>query len=253
MNGFVPFFKKEITATLRTGKFYILLGVLVLFALMSPPLARFTPEILRLGGLEGMLELPDPTILDSWAQFYSNLGQMGILALLLIYGSILSGEKSKGTLILPFTHGLSRQATLLAKYLITLIGWTLGFVLSAVVNQLLSLVLFPAESVDFLLGGLASFWLVGVFLLSLIPLSSVLFKGSFGGLAIPGGVLFVLLVLLAFPDLVSFNPLLLGSTPLYVMMGVEEWTKLLPALVTSLVGSVAALAAALVLFRRASL
>jgi ABC-2 type transport system permease protein len=253
MNGFAPFFRKEITQTLRTGKFYILLAVLVLFAMMSPPLARFTPEILNLAGVDGLLALPAPVALDSWGQFYSNIGQMGILALLLVYGGILSSEKSKGTLVLPLTHGLSRTTVLLSKYLMTLIGWTLGFVAAALINYGYTLYLFPGEAVDFLVGGLVCFWLAGVFLLSLIPLSSVLVKGSFGGLAIPGGVLLLMLVLMVFPDLFNFNPILLTSMPLSIMAGSVEWNVLLPAIITSIVASVAALIAAIVFFRRSSL
>ncbi|MDR3053110.1 MAG: hypothetical protein LBU48_04550 [Coriobacteriales bacterium] len=253
MNGFLPFLKKEITQTLRTYKLLILVLVLVSFAVMSPALARFTPEILQLSGIEGMIALPAPVALDSWIQFYSTTSQMGILALMLIYGGILSGEKSKGTLVLPLTHGLSRSAALLAKYLVSVGGWTVSLALAALVNHLYTLYLFPGEEVAFVLGGLASFWLCGVFLLSLVPLSSVLVKGSFGGLALPGGVLFTLLVLMIFPDLFSFNPLLLASSPLQVMAGVDEWTILLPALITSAVTSAVAVAAAMVLFRRSSL
>jgi ABC-2 type transport system permease protein len=253
MNGFVPFLKKELTQTLRTYKLPIILVVLVLFAMMSPPLAKFTPEILRLSGLEGTFELPAPAALDSWGQFYSNISQMGILVLLLVYGNMLSSEKSKGTLVLPLTHGLSRTAVLIAKYLVSLGGWTLGFALAALINHLYTLYLFPGEDVSFLLGGLAGFWLCGVFLLSLIPVSAVLIKGSFGGLAIPGGVLFVLLVLMIFPDLFSFNPLLLTSTPLQVMAGVAEASVLVPAVVFAAAGSIVALVAAIVLFKRAPL
>jgi ABC-2 type transport system permease protein len=166
---------------------------------------------------------------------------------------MLSSEKSKGTLVLPLTHGLSRTAVLIAKYLVSLGGWTLSFVLAALINHLYTLYLFPGEEATFLLGGLAGFWLCGVFLLSLIPASAVLVKGSFGGLAVPGGVLFVLLVLMIFPDLFSFNPLLLTSIPLQVMAGIAEASVLIPAAVFAAVASIVALLAAIVLFKRASL
>lgn len=252
MNAFIPFLKKEVTHTLRTYKLLILLVVFLLLALMSPSLAKFTPEIMEIAGI-GALEMPAATALDSWGQFYGNVSQMGILALLLVYGGSLSSERSHGTLVLPLTHGLSRTAVVLAKGVVALGAWTLAFVLAAVVNYSYTLYLFPGETVSFLLGGLTCFWLCGVFLLSLVPLSAVLVKGSFGGLALPGIVLFVLLILLAFPGMFTFNPLLLTSKPLEVMAGAAEASKLLPALITASLVSVGSVVAALLLFKRSAL
>jgi ABC-2 type transport system permease protein len=256
MNGAIAFLSKELLETFRTHRFWIVLGVFLLLGFMNAPLAKYTPQILELAGatdMLGELAIPQPTALDAWAQFYGNVGQMGILALLLICGGMLSGEKSKGTLVLPLTKGLGRTGIVLVKFAVASLLWTLAVVVATVVSWLCTELLFSGETVKHLFMGVALFWLFGEFLLALIPLSSVLFRGTMSGLIIPGFVLFVLLVLTAFPDLFFWNPCLLAINGIGLMDGAIKPSELLvPALVAAVV-AVAALVAAIVRFKHAPL
>ena len=83
----------------RTKRLLVVVAVFVLFGLMSPLIAKFTPELLRtIEGAEQFADLiPEPTSTDAITQYIKNLTQFGfILAVLLGMGAI-AGEKEKGT------------------------------------------------------------------------------------------------------------------------------------------------------------
>ncbi|MDR0514839.1 MAG: hypothetical protein LBG81_06740 [Coriobacteriaceae bacterium] len=256
LNGFTAFLAKELTQILRTQRLLIVAVVFLLLGLMNAPLAKFTPEILELAGGSELASLgiilPEPTAFEAWAQFFSNVGQMGVLTILLVCGSALSGERKQGTLVLPLTKGLGRVGVVLVKFLGTSLLWTAGFLVAVFSSIIYTIMLFPGESVDNLVLGLASFWLFGEFLIALIPLSSTLVKGSMGGLVLPGGLLFLMLVLGSFPDLFFYSPMQLFNNGISVMSGESLDKLLVPALVA--VGiALAALVAAVIRFRRVEL
>ncbi|MCL1796925.1 MAG: ABC transporter permease [Eggerthellaceae bacterium] len=256
MNGFGAFFSKEIVQTLRSFRLLIVVGIFILLGLMNAPMAKFTPQILELAGvgeLTGAMGLAEPTALDAWMQFFGNVAQMGILAILLICGAALSGEKSKGTLVLPLTKGLGRAGVILAKYLVATLLWALGMLVAALVSWALTLAIFPGENFPNLVFSIAMLWLFGQFLLSLIPLSSVLFKGSMSGLIIPGAILFILLILTSFPDLFFWNPALLATGGANILMEAKEPLDYLVAGIVSLVTIVGAPLVAILVFRKTSL
>lgn len=53
---------------------------------------------------------------DAWKQFYKNISGVGFSAFIILSGSCLSNEYSKGTFVLIATKGLSRKSVILAKY-----------------------------------------------------------------------------------------------------------------------------------------
>ncbi|MDR1358678.1 MAG: ABC transporter permease subunit, partial [Coriobacteriales bacterium] len=134
MNGFLAFLSKEALLLIRSQRVLITFLVFALLGVMNAPLAYYTPEILKLAGagdLADTMGLADPTALEAWTQYFGNVGQMGILAALLLCGSLLSGEKSKGTLVLPLTKGLGRSGVIIAKFIAMSALWTLGLLVSA--------------------------------------------------------------------------------------------------------------------------
>jgi ABC-2 type transport system permease protein len=237
-------------------RLFIIVAVFLLLGLMNAPLAKFTPQILEMagvGGLTGVGAMPEPQSLDAWIQFISNVGQMGVLTILLVCGGVLSGERSRGTLILPLTRGLGRTGVVLVKFLVSSALWTTGILIAALTSWFYTELLFPGSTVENLAWMILFFWFFGEFLLALIPLSSVLIRGSMSGLIIPGGVLFILLVLSAFPDLFFWNPLLLVSD----VMGLLIETKtpadfLAPCLCAAFVAT-GSLLAALLRFKKSAI
>ena len=255
MNGFAAFLSKELTQVLRNKQLFIVAAVFLLLGLMNAPLAKYTPLILELAGMGDFgdsLGMSEPQAFDAWAQFVSNMGQMGVLAILLVCGGTLSGEKSKGTLILPLTRGLGRMGVVLIKFLVISALWTIGFLIAALSSLAYTALLFPGDTATNLAWMLFLFWLFVEFLLALVPLSSVLFKGSMSGLIIPGGVLFILLVLTAFPDLFAWNPMLLGTSGINVMAGIKEPIDFLAPGLCAVIAAIASVTVAVVHFRKAA-
>lgn len=79
MKDIYYFTKKELLEVWRTKRLLILLVVFIIFGILSPLMAKLTPEILKSSfGSEVQLTIPEPTSIDSWVQFYKNITQMGI-------------------------------------------------------------------------------------------------------------------------------------------------------------------------------
>ena len=132
MKAFWAFTKKELTEYYRTAKIMILMVVFLLFGMMNPVLAKFTPEIIKAAGLD--LNLPDPTAMDSWAQFFKNVGQMGLIIVVIVFSGIMANEFSKGTLINILTKGLKRKTVILSKFTVASCLWALSYLLCFVVT-----------------------------------------------------------------------------------------------------------------------
>lgn len=223
MRGFLAFTKKEFLEQLRTYKWLIFLAVFFLFGLMSPLLAKLTPDILSsmdMGGIQ--LNLPEPTVMDAYSQYFKNMTQMGVVVVLLVFGSILSNELIKGTLVNILAKGMSRTAVLLSKYTAAIILWSAGFLLSAATNYGYTVYLFKNASVPNLVFSMFCLWLFGCFIIALILLSSVAAAGSFGGLILSAVTLIILLMVNIFPKAEKFNPVTLVSKNTALLNGTNK-------------------------------
>jgi ABC-2 type transport system permease protein len=106
VNHFHVFFKKELRESVRTHRLLIILTIFFMFGVMNPLTAKLTPDLLAKFLPEGMIiELPVPSSLDSWAQFFKNVTQMGLIVVLLVFSGILANEITQGTLINLLTKG----------------------------------------------------------------------------------------------------------------------------------------------------
>ncbi len=234
MKGYIAFTKKEFIEQLRTYRVLILLSVFFVFGLMSPLLAKLLPEMLSGMDLQGMIiMIPEATAIDAYAQFFKNITQMGIIVILLVFGGVISNELTKGTLINVLAKGLRRHTVILAKYTAILSLWTVTLVFASLVNQGYTMFMFDTSSISNLVFSKFCLWLFGAFLLSLIILSSVLARGSFGGLILTVVVLGGLLILDFFPKLEKVNPVYLSSHNLELLTGgLKMADTFLPVMVT---------------------
>jgi ABC-2 type transport system permease protein len=212
MSGFFAFTKKEFTEHLRSYKSVILVAVLFLFGMMSPLLAKMLPDIMSGMKMQGLtLSIPPTSALDAYGQFFKNIGQMGLVILLLIFSGLLSQDITKGTLIVLLAKGLPRHTVILSKFISALTLWTVGYALAAVTAYGYTVYLFGNTVVLNLFYALFCLWFFGVFVIALLLLASTVAQGNYGGLLLTAGVLIVLLILNSFPAVQKWNPVSLAA------------------------------------------
>jgi ABC-2 type transport system permease protein len=254
VNHFFVFLKKELLEYARTYKLLILLTVFIIFGITNPLIAKLTPDLLANFMPEGMtVTIPEPTALDSWAQFFKNTQQMGLIVLLLVFSGVLANEISKGTLINLLTKGLSRQAVIAAKYGAMLLVWSVSVGISALLTWIYTVYLFPGDPVSHLIFAVFCMWLFGAFLLAVLLAASALAKGNYGGLLLTGCIVVVLFSLNIIPGAAKYNPIALAARNMELAAGAAEPSALYPAAGITVLAVLALLGLALAVFRKKEL
>ena len=248
MKAFIAFTKKEFTEDLRTYKILILGAVFLLFGMMNPVLAKFTPEIIKSAGLD--LNLPDPTALDSWAQFFKNVAQMGLVIVLILFSGIMANEFSKGTLINILTKGLKRSTVILAKFTVASLLWTLSYFFCFIVTYFYTAYFWPIARLHNELLTFSSLWLYGEFLISVVILGGVLFKNNYGSLLLAGGMTLVMTLINIFPKLQQYNPITLSSDNMSMLTALQPASHYYPAVIICGALTLAFMASSVILFNK---
>ena len=181
MRNYCIFMQKELTENLRTKNILVLGCVFAFFAVSSPLITRYMAEFIGLfaGGdemAEGLVAiLPEPTLSESFVNFYSNVVQIGSIAVILVYMSSILRERRIGTADVLFTKGLKPWQLVLAKFTVAGGITVVAAVASALVTYVYTLLLFGEAGYigHVVLGGLA----FALFLVMLLAIT--LFFSSF--------------------------------------------------------------------------
>lgn len=204
----IAFIKKEIMENARTKKILIMLIVFLVLAIMSPLFAKLTPEILKMMDIDASaLNLANPTAFDSFVQFFKNIGQMGLIILVIIFSGIMSNEFSKGTLINILTKGVKRNHIILSKFLVASIIWILVYFVSFLIFYLYTIYYFDTAFLNNIIFSASLLCLFGILLISIIILGGTLFRNTIGSLLTPMISYGILLILSVINKLESFNPI----------------------------------------------
>ena len=252
MSGYIAFVKKEFMENMKNYRFAILFAVFLIFGILSAFLAKFTPEILS--ALAADMEMTsEPVALDSWKQFYKNISGVGFSAFIILFGSCLSNEYSKGTLVLMVTKGLSRKAVILAKYtaaaaLMTISYWT-GYAAAYGYTALLW------NDTDLSNVALAAFllWIAGFLYLSILMVGCVIFKQTFTSILFTGGIVALISLLGMAEPISKFNPFILTSKNVDLISGEAVPAEFMIPTFFSVVLSILGLLTAIRLFNKKQL
>lgn len=235
MKNISYFVRKELLESWRTWRLFILIIVFLILGIMNPLLAKFMPEIIKASfGSSLAVEIPVPTSIDSWTQFYKNMPQIGLIVIALMFSGIVNLEITQGTLVNLLTKGLNRSAVILGKFISLVLQWTLVFGITFSVTALYTLYYFPDDKSPHPLLAAFLLWIFGLFLSSLILFSSTLTRKSSEGLLLVGGGILVLLLLHFFEKTKTWNPLSLINENLAVLQKGKEFYIYGPAIMVSI-------------------
>lgn len=252
MNGYAAFLKKEFTENLKNCRFFILFAVFLIFGLASPFLAKFMPEILA-SAAPDMRMGAEPAALDAWGQFYKNISGVGFSALIILFGSCMSSEYSKGTLVLLITKGLPRPAVIFAKYtaaalLMTVCYWA-GFLAACCGISYL----WPGAALPHIFTAAFYLWLTGFLYLSILLLGCIIFRLAFTSILFTGGTAAAISLLGTAEPFAKCNPLLLASKNAELLSGAASSSELFMPAILSITATIICLWSATALFDRKQL
>ena len=233
MRSLIAFLKKELMEQSRTSKL-VLLGILfTLFGLMSPVIAKLTPLMVEMMAetmaQSGMIVTEvTVTALDCWTQFYKNV-PLALMAFVLVESSIFTREFETGTLLLSLTKGLDRYKVVVAKTVVLLTLWTVGYWLCFGITYAYSVYFWDNSIVQHLWLGAVYLWVFGVLIVGLMMLFSTLSGSNTGVLVGAGGVVLVSYLLSMVPKISKYLPtqLMDGTSLVYGKLTPEDYTAAL--------------------------
>lgn len=244
MKSLLSFTKKEFLEHFRSAKIFILTGVFVLFAIMSPAIAKFTPiliEMLSESMAQGNMEITtgEVTAIDSWLQFIKN-APISLVVFVLLESNIFTKEYQKGTLVLALTKGLKRHTVLISKTFVMLILWTAEFFMCYILTYIINDILWDNSVAENLMFTAICWWVIGIMTICLSVLFSVIAKSNIIVLAGTGGVILASYLIGTLPKISRFMPTLLMNSNSLVF-ALEEVNYYIPALIIAISVSLALL------------
>lgn len=206
--NFLPALRKEWLEQWRTYRLLMVAVVLIVFGLLSPLIARYTPEIIRLipNGDTIALIIPAPTIIDAVTQYIKNISQFGVILAVLVTMGAVAQEKDKGTAMMMLVKPLPRATFLVSKFMALALMFAVAIAIAGAACYYYTWLLFSALDMP---RWLALNGLMLVFVLVYVALTlfcSVLTKSqaAAGGLALC--LLFVLGLAGSIPGLGKYLP-----------------------------------------------
>ncbi|HOC06278.1 MAG: ABC transporter permease [Bacillota bacterium] len=212
MKNFGIMFGKEIKEFLRTYKVFVVPGLFLLFGFTSPIITKVLPSLLSSLAEEINFVLPEMTWVDSYGQFFKNLNQMGILAIILTTMGTIAEERNRGISQLVLTKPVPRTSYVLAKYAANFLPIAFTTVLAFFATWFYTDVLFPDTVFLNGLGATGVYIAYLAVILALVILASAMTKSAIaaGGLTVLGLIILNLLPLFS-KALSKYSPAVLAD------------------------------------------
>lgn len=235
MIGYMAFVKKEFMENTRNYRLFLLLTLFVIFGIMSPLAAKFTPELIATF-LPSMSELPIPVALDSWAQFYKNISSLGFSLMIILFSNMLSSEYDKGTLIIMLTKGLTRPKVIAAKFTVAVAMMSICYWLSFAITYGYTLYIWPDTMLPNILFAAFALWLMGILYLCILMLGCVAFRQAFTAIMLLL-VVTIAISLSGIPAQISaYSPAVLSAKNLDLLSGTAQISDfVIPIFIASII------------------
>ena len=235
--------RKELHEIVRTWRIWVVPGMMVFFAIASPIMALLLPVIV--GSLVGdgiTIEIPEPTLVDSYRQFVKNLTQILLVALIVTGAGSIPGERKQGSAVLVLSKPLSRAGFVIAKLISQLGLLVASAAVGAVLCWIVTALLFDGAPLGPVAQATGPWLSYAAVLVAAVTLTSAALNSQAGAVGIGLGVYFSLLSVGAWPWAANHTFAGLAAAADTVLTGVAVSTSwpLVTALATVLVLSGAA-------------
>ncbi len=249
----LSFYKKEFIEFFRTYRFYVLFGVFAFFGILNAPTARYLPELMKaIPDIGFKIEIPTPTMTDSYVQFISNVTN-SFFALIIVFMGSISTEIKKGTIYLVLSKGVSRFDFYYSKLLNAFVMYTAAYAGYTILTIAGTWILFGSWHFDGLILLILSLYIFGLLLLSAVISASATAKSAGPGAFAGFGFLILLPLTEFFKGAAQYLPGRLLSLPVNLISNNAAGIDLIwPALV-SVSLSAAMIIAASIRFRKREL
>lgn len=229
MKGFLAFMKKEWMEQIRSSRILILTILFVLFGIMNPAVAKFTPWLFELmaESLEesGMVVTAvEVDAMSSWVQFFKNV-PMALIIFILMESNIFTKEYQSGTLILALTKGLHRYKVLFAKTTILIILWTVLYWMHFGITYIYNDYFWDNSIAQNLIFSVTCWWIFGLWTVCLQTVFSTIANANTGVMAGTGAVIVVSYIAGLLPKLSKYVPTVLmdGNSLIYGEKNMEDY------------------------------
>lgn len=223
MTGVGALLRKELLEQRRTMRLVIVGGLFLAFGILSPVIAKYTPEII--GALvpadQLPLVLPTPTLADAIGQFVKNVGGTLTLAAILLAMGLVASEKERGTAAFVLTRPAGRGAFIVAKMAAVAITLGLAMALAGAGAYVYTVWLFSAPPVVGFAEMCALLWLGQVVIAAITLLGSALVRSAVAAAAIGFAAYVGLTILSALPMIGPYTPMGLQGPAMSLALGAD--------------------------------
>ena len=183
MKNFITLLQKELTESLRNGKWIWLPVALIIIGITQPITTYYMPQILESAGNlpEGaIIEIPTPSGEEVLAGTLSQIGTIGTLLFILASMGAISNERQNGSLTLVMVRPVSALQYITSKWFSQFIIGFVSLFLSYVLTWYYTNLLFNPIKWEAMLSSFAIYSLWIVFILSITILAGTILKATSG-------------------------------------------------------------------------
>ncbi|MDR6636898.1 ABC transporter permease subunit [Paenarthrobacter nitroguajacolicus] len=254
MSSFEVLARKEAQEIVHTWRIWVLPVLVVFFAVIGPPLARITPELLGslTAGTQGAVTLPPATFADAYGQWIKNLSQIILFAIIIMYGGMVSTEVREGTAAFVLTKPIRRSTFITAKAAVHGLFVTTVIIAGTLATWLATQLVFGEAPAARLWGPALLLLLYALLILAFMELFSVLIPAPAGAAGAGLGLYALLVVGGAWEPLANYSPAGLPGIAAAIIANQPHTSSAWPA-VTGAAAAGAAVVLAIRVFKRKEL
>ena len=124
------------------------------------------PEIISKIVGDIQILLPEQTWIDSFNQFFKNLNQIVLIAVIIVFMGSVVGEVERGTALLVLTKSSSRASFIIAKFLAAVVILIISLLIAYAGCLFYTIILFPDVSFNLSLQAALLFLIFSIYILS---------------------------------------------------------------------------------------